>query len=75
MALFEKKEPQPERFTRKSVHKVGMNEISIMRDNETGVNYIFARDYINGGFSVTPLLDDTGKVYIELDDYSGEETE
>ena len=74
MDIFEKKEKQPERFTEKAVQNIGTIETRIVRDNETGVNYIFAAG-MGGGISVTPLLDDTGDIYIELDDYSGEEDE
>ena len=75
MGLFDKSEKAPERFTKKSVHRAGSYEVSIVRDNETGVNYMFTTNIGTGGVSVSPLLDDTGDVYIELDDYSGEETE
>ena len=75
MGIFEEKEKAPDRFTEKAVQNFGLVETRIVRDNETGVNYIIATNSVNGGVSVTPLLDDTGDVYIELDDYSGEETE
>ncbi len=73
MGLFEAKEKQPDRFTEKAVQNIGMIETRIVRDNETGVNYIFAVNNANGGVSVTPLLDDTGEVYVEFDDYADEE--
>ncbi len=75
MGIFDNKEKQPERFTEKSVQSFGLVETRIIRDNETGVNYIIATNTVNGGVSVTPLLDDTGDIYIELDDYNDEETE
>ena len=69
MAIFDKKEKQPERFTEKSVQNIGMIETRVVLDNETGVNYIFALNMMNGGITVTPLLDQTGEVYIEnIDD-------
>ncbi|MBP3855650.1 MAG: xylan 1,4-beta-xylosidase [Ruminiclostridium sp.] len=46
-----------------------MIETRVVLDNETGVNYIFALNMMNGGITVTPLLDQTGEVYIEnIDD-------
>ena len=73
MGIFDKKEKAPERFTEKAVQNIGLIETRVVRDNETGVNYIFAANGMNGGVSVTPLLDDSGDVYIELDDYGGED--
>lgn len=75
MGIFDKKEKMPDRFTEKAVQSFGLIETRIVRDNETGVNYILATNSVNGGVSVTPLLDDTGDVYVEFDDYGGEEDE
>ena len=59
----------PARFTEKTAQNIGIAEVRVVRDNETGANYIIAVDTAKGGISVTPLLDQTGEVFIDnIDD-------
>ena len=39
-----------------------INRVKILRDNETGVNYMWATEGSGGG--LTPLLDGEGKVVV-----------
>ena len=59
----------PARFTERTAQNIGTVEVRVVRDNETGVNYIIAVDTAKGVISVTPLLDQTGEVFIDnIDD-------
>ena len=59
--MFEKKE---KRFRVKEMESYsGSGTIRIIVDTKTGVNYIMTEGV--GGSSITPLLDNNGKVMIE----------
>ena len=65
MGFFDGAEKKPQRFTEICAQSVGMVEARIVRDNETGVNYIFGVNMASGGVSVTALLDSSGNVYVD----------
>lgn len=67
MGLFGNGEDTEKRFTEIAAQNIGLIESRIMRDNLTGVNYIFATNMTSGGVSVTPLLDDTGGIFVDYD--------
>ncbi len=61
--MFEKKEENKKRFSEKCSQGVGLGFVSILVDNETGVNYLAV-----GGSAptyITPLLDADGKIIAE----------
>lgn len=44
----------------------GLIEVSILRDNSTGVNYLLTNDYrgAGGAGGLTPLLDSNGNIVV-----------
>ena len=59
------KEEKPDRFVEKETHRVGLCALSVICDTATGVHYLATG---GDGFtfsSITPLLDENGKVVIE----------
>ncbi len=58
-------EKKQERFVVKETHTVGLCGLFVICDTETGVHYLAAGGDALTISSITPLLDENGKVVIE----------
>ena len=54
-----------ERFVVKETHTIGLCAVSVICDTATGVHYLAAGGDAFSLSSITPLLDENGKVVIE----------
>ena len=60
-----KKPEKQERFVVKETHTIGLCALSVICDTVTGVHYLAAGGDALTISSITPLLDENGKVVIE----------
>lgn len=58
-------EKKQERFVVKETHTIGLCALSVICDTATGVHYLAAGGDAFTLSSITPLLDENGKVVIE----------